>query len=538
MTLKSTVILLFYMVICFHGIGQTWESIITPVANDISEGVSIKVHNENQYFAGVYRGSFNLGSNSLSGWAYDDIFIGKANLLGITEWVIPLNGNKIERTNTIDIINNQVVVSGTFSDTLLIGNGTIVNNHQRAVFLAHFDTLGNHISTFLPDVHNAEFKDFVVDSDGNYIICGEFYNHFNYGSFSMYNPGVFNFFLLKYDPVSDSIIWGVHASLGSSEGEKVIVDDNNDIFVTGMYNEGTNLVDTVLFTGSTEHNIFISKFDTDGNRIWLETVHGAAEVHSSDIVVDDSSNVFLIGEFEGVIDVGGTTYNSGGFYDVIFVKYTQDGTVQWTKVFGGVNSDEGYGVVLDQNMDPIVMVESEMNLTYNGQTLSVNGWNEPMLLKVRNSDGGLIWWKSLESTPGTGLVNAMDISIEGTNIAITGINRTSILFNSNNYVAANSKDFYTVILSDSLTYHLEVESLEDDLVLSLFPNPAHTYFKIKSSESMESIKIFSMSGKLIEGKEIINTTDTTINLYNYPRGMYLVKVISQGNIYTNKISVK
>lgn len=515
---------------------QSWTSIITSLCTDENEGVSIKLHNNKQYFTGVYEGNMSIGFNSVTGWAYDDIFIGKATLDGYTEWLVAIKGNQIDRSNHIEVIDDQILVSGTFSDSLFIGNDTLVNAHQRAAFIAYYDTLGNHLSTFLPDLYNAEFSDFKEDMDGNIIICGDFYQHFNYGNFSMTSSSGLNFFLAKYDPVQDSIIWGIHATQSTSEGKQISIDQNNDISVVGIYNEGSYIIDTLVLTGNGNHNMFISKFDSDGNKLWLETIEGVAEVHGYGIVSDDLGNVFLAGEFEGEITVGGNQMTSGGFYDAIIVKYSSDGTVLWSEGFGGADSDEGYDIILDDNMDPIIMFESGPGVIYKGQSISVNGWNEPVLMKVRNDNGDLIWYKNLASTTTSGLVNGMAISREGNNIGLTGINRSSILFDGNAFAANNNKDFYTVIIEDSLTYHLGVDQQIQDGIVTIFPNPVKEQFTIKSSYPMEKIEIYSTSGQRIY-KNDVNTSDYTILLPPLNSGMYIVHTISGDSVYTSKILV-
>lgn len=527
----------FCLITSLQSYSQSWKSIVTSLCTDQNEGVSSKMYNGSQYFTGVYRGNMSIGFNSISGWAFDDIFIGKSDLNGYTSWLINIKGDQIDRSNHIDVINNQIVVSGTFSDSLFIGNDTLVNPNQRSVFMAFFDTLGNHISTFVPDVYNAEFRHFQEDGDGNILIVGDFYNQFNYGGFSMTSTSGLNFFLAKYDPVQDSILWAVQATQGSSEGKRISIDQNNNVYVVGLYNEGSYFIDTLLLTGNGNHNLFVSKFDTDGNKLWIKTVEGIGEVHGYGIATDTASNVFLIGEFEGNLTIGGNLYTSGGFYDAMLVKFDQNGSVLWSEAFGGSNSDEGYDIVLDDNMDPIIMIEAGEDVIYKGQTLSVNGWNEPMLLKVKNDNGDLIWYKSLASTTTSGLVNGMTISREGNFIALTGINRSSILFNGNSFVSANMKDFYAVILEDSLTYFLDLDASIDQPEVLMYPNPATDKITIRSSNLMDKVELFSINGQRISEVNV-NTYDYTILLSYIEPGLYIVHATIGEFVCQRKILVR
>ncbi|MDX2360626.1 MAG: T9SS type A sorting domain-containing protein [Crocinitomicaceae bacterium] len=530
--------LLITSVISYSGLGQNWSSIVTSSCTEQNEGISVKLFNGQQYFTGVYSGNLNIGFNSIIGLQYDDIFVGRADLNGNTQWLINIRGTLIDRPNHIDIINDQVVVAGTFSDSLFIGNDTLINQYQRAVFIAYFDTLGNHLSTFVPDVYNAEIKDFAVDHDGNLLISGDFFQHFNYGGFSMTSISGLNFFLAKYDPIQDSILWGVSATASSSEGKKISIDTANNIYVTGLYNDGSYLIDTLLSTGNANHNLFVAKFNSLGDKLWLETVEGVAEVHAYGLVCDDSSNVFLLGEFEGTIIIEGVSLISSGFYDAIMIKYNPNGSVLWAEAFGGTDSDEGYDLALDDNMDPVVMLEAGINVMYQGQTLLINGWNEPLLLKVKNSNGELLWYKSLNSTTASGLVNGAAISLEGEYIALTGTNRSSILFNSNEYVAANTKDFYSVILKDSLTYFLDIENLTDQNPLVLYPNPAFNNFSILSDQIIDMVEVYSMTGQLIDIKHVSSSNPTITIPPTTKSGLCLIHVWIGNSLYIKKLIIK
>lgn len=120
----------------FVSYSQSWKSIVTSVSTDQNEGISTKMYNGSQYFTGVYRGNMSIGFNSVTGWAFDDIFVGKSDVNGFTSWLINIKGDQIDRSNHIDVINNQVVVSGTFSGSIIIGNDTLVNTNHRAACFA------------------------------------------------------------------------------------------------------------------------------------------------------------------------------------------------------------------------------------------------------------------------------------------------------------------------------------------------------------------------------------------------------------------
>jgi len=516
---------------------QSWQSQISGNSSIKNQGVSIKLHNNKQYFAGIFEDQMDIGIYSLSALTSKDIFLAKADLDGNTEWLISLNGTGSDAVNHIDIIDDTILVSVNFTDTLFIENDTLSTPHLNATCIAYFDTLGNYIKSFQPDVYLATFRDFDIDSEGNLILCGQFFQFFNYGNFSMDVLTGSNFFLMKYNPYSDSIVWAVNAYGNSSEGAQISLDENDNIYAVGSHNDETVFIDTLLYTGSINHDLFIAKFNSDGQKEWVRTMGGLDECHGFSVICDDLSNVFITGDFEGSADLMGVPYISNGLSDILVAKLSENGNLIWSKGFGSTDADEGYDLELDQNFDIILLAEAGMDPSYNGQLLNSYGWNEPLLIKIKNDNAELIWHKRLPATLWTGTVNASSMSYENGFIGITGDNRSSITVNGTETFAPNFKDFYTAILGDSLTYYLGLTANNVDNSILIYPNPASDFFQINSDYETERLDIYSLEGILVKKKSFLSK-DQAINVSDLTPGFYLVSIAIKDSIITRKIQIK
>ncbi|MCB0479382.1 MAG: T9SS type A sorting domain-containing protein [Crocinitomicaceae bacterium] len=513
---------------------QSWQSIVTCSSPNQSNGISTKVYNNKVYYGGNFQGVLSIGFSSVTGLNGQDIFIGKANLSGFTEWILSIKGTSLDALSNIEVSGNQVIVSGQFTDSLFVGTDTLVNVNQNGAFIAFYDTLGNFVKSWQPDTYNADYMDFKFDSQGDLMITGEFRQYLNYGGFSMTVPSGGNFFLLKYSPSLDSILWGVYSQGDANYGIKLCIDGDDNTYVTGAYNDGTTFIDTLINTGNLNHNMFVSKIDTDGNHKWITTIEGTGEVHGYGIACDDSSNVFAVGEFEGVLDVQGNILNSNGSFDGIIIKYDSAGNYVWAESLGGVNSDEAYEVILDENLDPIVLLEAHSGAEYKGQVLNINGFDEPLIVKVKNADGSLIWDRSLHSTQTSGVVTSTSMGFAGNNLAITGANRTSIIMNSQTYSAPNNKDFFVAIMGDSLTYHLGVQEKENEIVTLIYPNPTNGILHFQSEYPIELIEIYDSRGNLLLSEDVKQLKVTT-DLKDLSPGIYFCRILSKEKFKTHKI---
>ncbi|MGB5419425.1 T9SS type A sorting domain-containing protein, partial [Algibacter sp.] len=88
---------------------------------------------------------------------------------------------------------------------------------------------------------------------------------------------------------------------------------------------------------------------------------------------------------------------------------------------------------------------------------------------------------------------------------------------------------------------LEVESINMENGIDLFPIPAKKEFFIKniSSEKIERVVMFDVSGRLISEIDVSNTPTTkSINLENTSKGMYFVNIHSNNHFITKKLIVE
>ena len=522
--------------ICNSSYSQSWQSQITGYSSIKNQGISIKLHNNKQYFTGIFENQLDIGIHTVLGLSSKDIFLSKADMDGNTEWLISLIGTGNDVPNHIEIINDTILVSGNFTDTLFIENDTLVTPHINATFIAYFDTLGNYIKSFQPDVLLATFRDFEIDNEGNLILCGQFFQFFNYGNFNMNVTTGSNFFLMKYNPIADSIVWAVNAYGNSSEGAQLSLDENDNIYVVGSHTDETVFIDTIFYSDSINHDLFVAKFNTSGQKEWVRTIGGINECHGFSVICDDSSNVFITGDFEESVDVMGVPYTSNGLSDILVVKLSENGNLLWSAGFGSTEADEGYDLELDQNYDLLLLAEAGMDPSYNGQLLDSYGWNEPLLLKINNDNSELIWGKRLPATLWTGTVNASSMSFENGFIGITGDNRSSITMNGTETFAPNYKDFYTAILGDSLTYYLGLTTKNMDESTFIYPNPTNDFFRIQSDYKVERLEIYSLEGVLVKRIPFLLKNEI-VDVSNLTSGIYIVSFAVKDSIVTKKIQI-
>jgi hypothetical protein len=95
------------------------------------------------------------------------------------------------------------------------------------------------------------------------------------------------------------------------------IDSSNNIFLAG---------ETYRYQGA---DAFIVKYDQNGSRLWEQHIGSPDNEFGKDVAVDSAGNAYLSGSTTGNLGVGRT----GNPYDGFLVKYSPNGTKQWTMQF-------------------------------------------------------------------------------------------------------------------------------------------------------------------------------------------------------------
>jgi Secretion system C-terminal sorting domain/Carbohydrate binding domain len=69
--------------------------------------------------------------------------------------------------------------------------------------------------------------------------------------------------------------------------------------------------------------------------------------------------------------------------------------------------------------------------------------------------------------------------------------------------------------------------------LSIYPNPTANFIQIKDAESVESVNIYDVSGRLV--RQFLNNTSSQLDISTLPKGMYQVAVTANGETDFSRI---
>lgn len=144
-------------------------------------------------------------------------------------------------------------------------------------------------------------KSMATDTNGNIFVLGEFTGQtITIGATTFANKGAVDLFLAKYDP-QGNVLWAKNiAGPGYEYAAKVVVDMNGDLYINGHFRSDSIMLDTITLLNPYPYysKSFLAKYDNSGNLIWIKS----------------PTNTFGAVFFSGLsIDNQGHVYSAGGF---------------------------------------------------------------------------------------------------------------------------------------------------------------------------------------------------------------------------------
>jgi hypothetical protein len=233
---------------------------------------------------------------------------------------------------------------------------------------------------------NDVLQSVVKTSDGGYATLG--YTQSNDGDINNKNNEDFDFWLMKF-AADDTLLWSkTYGGTNDDRGTDIITTNDGGFALLGYSKSADG--DVTLNAGA--QDFWILKISNTGAILWQKTF-GYAGADTGTALLQTKDNGFLV---TGVLDVSASNgqgnsksaKHAGG--DIWVLKLASNGSLEWSKYFGGSFTDIPFGVVETSNNEYIIAASSDSkDFNISNNKGSYDFW----ILKVA-SDGILVWEKS------------------------------------------------------------------------------------------------------------------------------------------------
>lgn len=379
------------------------------------------------------------------------------------EWVRGINAD-----NNANALGNDVAVDkagnvytcGDFYGSVDFkpqNNSHILTSGTYACYMAKYDSRGNCIWAKkiggLKNNHTFGLN-IAIDNYSNVYITGKFSNHTI--DFNPDTPGITilnslnlsDAFLAKYD-ANGNFQWA--KCIGNSnvrdgaQPHGLAIDDTGNVYVSGFFSGKIESCSVTLNSAGRE-DVFLTKYDSNGNCIWGINMGGSTRDQASSVVIDQSGDIVLTGSFSGAADFdpgpGVAMLVSAGGMDIFVAKYDANGNYLWAKsMVGSGYNDGGMGedIALDKDNNIYItgffsgMVDFDPGL---GTAILNSTSTRDIFIARYDVNGNYVWAKSMQSsTSSVGMIRLNDgygLAVGCKYLYVTGRMEGTVDFNAGN----------------------------------------------------------------------------------------------------------
>jgi len=319
-----------------------WGVQIGGVTNDVCRDIDVDSLG-NVYVIGVFADTLYIGDTLLVTAGVEDAFLAKLSPDGDLMWAQSFGGVGVDDVQCLDVHPvHGIHLSGGFRFTVDFDNGpgvtelTFIQNID--VFVLKLDLDGIFQWVVPVAGTSAETGEGVgVFDDGSVVSTGNFRTvvDFDPGEGVAELTGYGNDFYMQKLDVNGDFLW-VKQIGGSSEDliRDLALDDDGNILMAGEFKNFCDFdpgPDQYIVNSNGVTDIFMCKYDQDGNVIWADNIGGVANDAAYGIEADANGRFYATGFFSGTADIipgpGEEVVSPGGnSRDMLVFAFEPDGT--------------------------------------------------------------------------------------------------------------------------------------------------------------------------------------------------------------------
>ena len=247
--------------------------------------------------------------------------------------------------------SSHIYVFGVFQGKAGFGSDTLLAGASGdGAFYAKYDSNGQQI--WIKQMHgngicySGEIR---TDMNGDLLISGQFSDSLSIDTITIVSKGLGDCFLAKLSP-NGNVHWVRTAGGTGDDGiSGMNVDKNNNIMITGYFTDNAMFGSNAIIGTPSQPNAFVSKYSSSGTNLWVKSGGGNARTYGSWITSDLANNYYVVGYFYGTVHFDSTALTSAGKDDIFIARYDANGNRKWAKRLGDVGYDEAYYSVTDNS---------------------------------------------------------------------------------------------------------------------------------------------------------------------------------------------
>lgn len=351
----------------------------------------------------------------------------------------------------------NVYVAGKYEEDATFSGTVLPNQGNHDIYLASYSSTGNLNWIRTGGGTNGDYaRTLACNKTDRVYIAGEIEGSpipvvFPGSSATLITQGDNDVFIATYD-FGGNLLWV--KSEGAIKNEKALgitYDNFGNVIICGYFTDTTKF-NGVVIPGNGSQDMFVAKYDMNGNFLWMKHAGGPGEEQAKSVTCDPSGNIYVCGMYSDGAVFGSSTFFTantawGKFFDIYIAKYSPNGTLLWLKRGVGDYNDIAWSLTMD-NAGKLYVTGDFSGADFSGNMLWPYGM-EDVFVACYDQNGNIQW---VVRAGHPWVDRARGIGTDGTSIYITGQFGGTATFGSHTITAADSSDIFIASLNNSGTF--------------------------------------------------------------------------------------
>lgn len=489
-----------------------------------------------------------------------DAFILKLTSAGDYMWSQTFGGVNQDRALSVSSdLQSNIYTSGYFTETVDFDPTANVDSRtsegEQDIFLVKYNKNGVYQWTVTYGGESNDVGQSVSnDLSGNVFLSGSFSDTIDFdpgpGVLTFYSPGDADIFIQKLDSTGQMIFT---LEFGDTLGDNVgtsCVDPIGNIYVSGVFSDTIDFnpgagVNNLISNGS--QDIFVAKYDINGQFAWSNSYGGAHNDRSRDILYGNDGYLYIVGEYADTVEFDPLLPNSTLVNDTIetiyLLKLSSEGDYQWVRSFGYYGSEIVYGVAANATGNLYVTGSylDSINFDFDsGLDFHMASNIDAFVIKLDQcGDTTIASTNGMSFTANTPYGASFQwLDCDNNYAIIPGATSSSFIAS-----APGSYALMTTMYgcSDTSTCYFVTDASVaegDGNLISVYPNPVSDELHVNVGADIDraQIEIIDMHGKVAYREEV--HSNSFVLSFDLSNGVYLLRLqVPEGTIYNKKLVV-
>lgn len=512
------------------------------IGQDVGQRVTVDADG-NVYVTGNISGEAIFNGTLFTGNGIFDVFIAKYDPSGNLLWLRTAGGIQGDSGFGIKTDSDMnVYVAGYFSEIAEFSDdaGRVIHlpsSGRTDVFLAKYSPSGNLIwAKKAGGAFDDEATNLAIDAQNNIFITGFFADRCYFGSKTAMSIGNTDVFIARYDTAGNCVWVQTLGGTGLDKSLGIAVDSSGSSYITGFfyYNASLSNSSIVLNCDGLSSDIFVAKYDLAGNNEWAKRIGGPYNDAAFAIAVDREESFYITGYFLEVADFGDFTLDARGYNDVFIAKYDSLLECRWAISQGGVHLDIGLDIGLDNAGNVYVSGTFDSIGFFGNETLTSVDYYDMFIAKY--NDKGIMQW--VRQAGGNMGDFALSLCVQEFDLLyVTGYYKNIATFgNIESQWGSESEIFVTKI-----AYPVGIENNPASAAFAtLYPNPGNGIFTVQMPHAVSGdilLSVIDMHGKEIFSQKTAAAPLLHIDLQAPAPGIYFITLRSETFTHAQRVAI-